>query len=58
MDQVVNEDVCQVCNQESTKGCHGVKEGSIYSEYYCDECFQNRKSLGEKDEVSKAVQKD
>ena len=35
------------CGEESTKGCHGVKEGVIYSKYYCDKCFHNRKEVEE-----------
>jgi len=30
------------CGQESTKGCHGIKDEEVYSEYYCDECFNKR----------------
>jgi hypothetical protein len=30
------------CRAESTRGCHGLREGRIYSEYFCDDCY-NRK---------------
>jgi len=32
------------CGEESTKGCHGISNGSVYDEYYCDECY-NKKDL-------------
>jgi hypothetical protein len=48
------------CGEESTKGCHGVKEGEIFSIYYCDLCYTNRDFLtkGKKDETANAIQKD
>lgn len=27
------------CGAESTKGCHGVRNGQIYSEHFCDSCY-------------------
>jgi hypothetical protein len=44
--QEVNEDICK-CGKETTKGCHGIEDGSIYSEYYCDTCFHNRLKVEE-----------
>ncbi len=58
MDKMVeNEEKCG-CGKESTRGCHGVKDGQIYSEHFCDGCFHDRNSkdqLGGKDEVSKVI---
>lgn len=45
----MNDDKCE-CGEESTKACHGFKDGEIYDEYYCDECYHKRKALGYKDE--------
>jgi hypothetical protein len=33
-----SDDLCE-CGEESDYGCHGVREGSAYSEYYCRECY-------------------
>lgn len=30
------------CGAESTRGCHGFRDGEIYDEYYCDECFKKK----------------
>lgn len=30
------------CGEESTKGCHGIKDNEVYSEYLCDSCFSKR----------------
>jgi hypothetical protein len=30
------------CGETSTKGCHGVKNGEVYSEYYCDGCYNKK----------------
>ena len=30
------------CGEESTKGCYGIRNDEIYSEYYCDACFAKR----------------
>jgi hypothetical protein len=30
------------CGAESTRGCHGVRDGEVYSEYFCDEHFNKR----------------
>lgn len=35
-------DKCK-CGEESTRGCHGIKDSEIYDEYYCDDCY-NKKS--------------
>jgi hypothetical protein len=32
------EDKCS-CGEESTKGCHGVTDGVVYSQYFCDKCY-------------------
>ena len=44
----MNEDICDLCQEESTKGCHGVKDGVIYSEYYCDDCYNSKPLKSEK----------
>lgn len=52
----MSEDTCMVCGEESTKGCHGVKEDKIYSEYYCDSCYNSKNGKKEvKDELANAV---
>jgi hypothetical protein len=43
-----NEDNCK-CGKESTRGCHGFMDGEIYNEYYCDECYNRKDSLEEKE---------
>lgn len=41
--EIKHDDKCK-CGEESTRGCHGVnKQGGVYDEYYCDECY-NKKS--------------
>lgn len=35
---------CQ-CGEESTRGCHGMKNGAIYDEYFCDYCYNNKSNL-------------
>ena len=35
------ESVCK-CGKESDYGCHGVKDGKNYDEYYCKECYNGR----------------
>lgn len=37
-------DRCQ-CGAESEFGAHGVTEGAVYSEHYCEACW-NRKDRG------------
>ena len=37
-------DLCG-CGEESSKGCHGIKDDRVYSEYYCDSCFEKRKQV-------------
>lgn len=51
----MNEDLCK-CGKESTRGCHGFRNEEIYSEYYCDECFNKRNKLKEEEnELSDAL---
>ena len=40
---------CQVCGVESDYGCHGLKNGEVYDEYYCERCY-NRKKRGDLNE--------
>ena len=52
------DDRCMKCGKESTKGCHGIKDAEIYSEYYCDECFSHRnyvKETGNEKEIPHAL---
>lgn len=36
----VVEDPCMVCSLvESQVGCHGVREGAVWSENYCIDCY-------------------
>lgn len=46
------------CGQESTRGCHGVKDGAIYSDYYCDKCYSDRGENKNAKELSDVIQKD
>ena len=32
------DDKCS-CGQESTRGCHGIRDGEVYDEYYCEDCY-------------------
>lgn len=45
---MAKEDAC-LCGKKSTKGCHGIKDREVYSEFYCDECFNKRNLIGKKD---------
>lgn len=31
------------CGEESEYGCHGVRDGEVYSEYLCKKCKNERK---------------
>jgi hypothetical protein len=31
-----------LCGEESDYGCHGIKDGKAYSEFYCKECYNRR----------------
>ena len=50
--EALNLDLCRVCSQPSTKGCHGFKGDKIFSEYYCDVCFRNRDRYCDNDVTS------
>lgn len=48
------------CGKRSTKGCHGIKDLKVYSEYYCDECYNDRESVKtikneDENEISKTL---
>ncbi len=30
------------CGKESDFGYHGVRDGEVYSEYYCKECYNKK----------------
>jgi hypothetical protein len=34
-------DNCQ-CGKESDYGCHGVRDGQVYDEFYCKECYHKK----------------
>ncbi len=38
----VIEDPCCKCGRESAIGGHGIREGAIYDEYYCEDCYNGR----------------
>ncbi len=38
-------DLC-TCGKESEFGCHGISNGEIYDEYYCEECYNVKKRGG------------
>lgn len=51
-------DACE-CGEESTKGCHGFKNEKMYSEYFCDSCYNKRNDKVEKHEkVADSIQED
>lgn len=31
------------CGNQSDYGAHGIRDGEIYDEYYCEECWSKRK---------------
>ncbi len=33
------EDPCQECGKESDYGAHGIRNGEVYDEYHCEECY-------------------
>ncbi len=37
-----DEDKCK-CGKPSEMGCHGIRDGEVYSEYYCHECYNKEK---------------
>ena len=43
----MSEEKCK-CGDESTINGHGVKDGKVYSEYWCDSCY-NKKDVKAKD---------
>lgn len=34
---------CCICGQESTHGCHGIKDGAVYSEYFCETHYNSNR---------------
>jgi hypothetical protein len=38
---IVSEDRCQ-CGAISEYGCHGRRDGALYSEYLCKKCYHRR----------------
>ena len=42
-------DKCE-CGQESTRGCHEIKDMENYSRYYCDTCYHRKFTVPQKKE--------
>ena len=45
-------DKCQVCGETADYGCHGIRDGEVYSEHYCEKHY-NAKKRGRELEESK-----
>ena len=43
------------CGKDSVKGCHGIKDGEVFSIYYCDACYNNRSFLEPKEKTNEDV---
>lgn len=43
------EDPCLVCGGPSDYGCHGIHDGAVYSEHYCEEHWLARKDSQRKE---------
>lgn len=39
---ITTEDLCS-CGAESEYGGHGLRDGKMYSEYYCAKCYYKKK---------------
>jgi len=37
------EDQKCACGEESQVGCHGIRDNSVYDEYYCYDCYNKKK---------------
>lgn len=35
-------DRCNKCGMESHYGAHGIRDGKVYSEYWCERCYNSR----------------
>jgi hypothetical protein len=48
---------CSKCGDESDYGAHGIKNGQIYSEYWCATCWseRGRKPFMRDDDVDEAA---
>lgn len=51
MDNEIQDDKC-FCGAESEIGCHGIRDGVVYDEYYCLEHY-NKKKRNQQNESSK-----
>lgn len=51
----LTDDRCFGCNGPSEIGGHGIRNGSIYSEYYCIKCYSARHKIPEKAQTRLAV---
>ena len=43
------------CGEESTRGCHGIENGQVFSKHYCDKCYHGKNSLEDKVENEKEI---
>lgn len=44
--KLVPEYPCYGCGEESSYGCHGVTDGDVFDEYWCEACFSKRRRSG------------
>ena len=42
VETVVEEDTNCKCGEESTRGCHVIKDGVVLTEYQCDKCYNKK----------------
>ncbi len=45
-------DPCNKCGEPSDIGAHGIRDGKIYDEYYCESCY-NLKKRGKEEETER-----
>lgn len=36
-------DLCCVCQKESDVACHGIRDGQVYDEFYCESDYNTKK---------------
>lgn len=39
---------CNKCGEPSEIGAHGIRDGAVYSEYWCERCYRSKGSKGGK----------
>lgn len=42
IDPICSADLCH-CGEESDYGAHGIRDGAVYSEYFCKSCHNKNK---------------